>query len=220
MIELAVWDFNGTILADTRACMEADNHVIETFGGTPVGIKEYRETIVIPAIDFYVQHGCDRGELERNMERAGKVFLDFYEPRASKCRTRKGVKAVLEWLKKNSVNSIILSNHISEGIANQLKRLGIEDYMSHVLASSTPDGPIKERIKLERLRDFMRSEGYDPCDAFIVGDSTEEVEIGKALGITTVAVGGGYYAFSRLKASEPDYLVSAPTKLIGILESL
>ena len=60
MINLIVFDWNGVLLADTRACMATDNHILKTFGGKPVSLKVYRDTIIIPSIDFYSQHGCDK----------------------------------------------------------------------------------------------------------------------------------------------------------------
>ncbi|MFA6549934.1 MAG: HAD family hydrolase, partial [Candidatus Gracilibacteria bacterium] len=69
MKKLIVFDWNGTLLSDTQACMEADNHVLKAFGGKSVDLKTYRDTIVIPAIDFCVQHGCNRKEIQQKSQK-------------------------------------------------------------------------------------------------------------------------------------------------------
>ena len=90
MIKLVVFDWNGTLLSDTNACMAADSHVIKSFGGNPVTLKVYRDTIIIPSNNFYAQHGCDMSQLNRESKKLGQVFHSFYEERAKKCRARKG----------------------------------------------------------------------------------------------------------------------------------
>ncbi|MCU0653013.1 MAG: HAD hydrolase-like protein [Candidatus Pacebacteria bacterium] len=207
MKKLAVSDFNGTLLADARACMDADNHVLKTFGGKPVDLKTYRDTIIIPAINFYVQHGCRREELEIKSREVGEVLHTFYETRAAKCRTRRGAKQLLEWLRKNRIATVILSNHTVEGITGQLKRLGMDQLVTELLANHVRGNTLKNRNKKEKLRYYLEISGCNPKDAIIIGDSPEETEIGKELGICTVAITDGYYAKWRLKAARPDYLV-------------
>ena len=98
MIKRLIFDWNGTLIADTLACMEADNHVLKAFGGRPVDLNSYRDTIIIPAINFYVEHGCDREELIKNSKKVGETFHRYYEPRVLKIRTRRNAKKLLEFL--------------------------------------------------------------------------------------------------------------------------
>jgi phosphoglycolate phosphatase len=207
MTKLVVFDWNGTLLSDTRACMDADNYILKTFGGKPVDLKTYRETITVPAIDFYVRHGCDRTMLEKNVQKLGEVFHAFYEQRSSKCRTRRGAKYLLERLRRRNISSVILSNHTVSGIRAQLQRLGLEDLITEVLANTSLDTAMKRRNKREKLRQYLQSHQYQPEEVFIVGDSPEETEMGQHLGIGTVAIADGYYAEARLKAAKPDYLI-------------
>lgn len=219
VLKSAAWDWNGVLIADTCACLDADNHVLETFGGTPVNIKQYRETIIIPAIDFYAQHGCDRDELLANSEKLGEVFHSFYEPRAARCRTRRGAREALKFLKANFIDSVILSNHTVEGIEFQLNRLNIADYFAKILANSELDSSMKERNKLEKLARYLSAKGYKGSEALIIGDSPEEIEIGKKLGLTTIAITDGYYSTPRLRAAKPDYLINNLAEIKQIVES-
>jgi phosphoglycolate phosphatase len=217
MIKVIVFDFNGVLIADTRAVMATDNHVLKTFGGKPVNFKIYQDTIIIPAVDFYAMHGCDRNELLKNSQKLGEVFHTYYEPRAAKCRSRKGALELLKWLRSKSVASIILSNHTVEGIEFQLKRLKLADYIDQVIANTSLDNSMKQRNKAEKLTQLIKDKNYKKEEILIIGDSPEEIEAGKSLGITTVAITGGYYATRRLKQSHPDYLINNLSELKNIV---
>ena len=81
MLQLVVWDWNGTLIADTQACMDAGNHVIRTYGGTPLTRKIYAATFDFPTINFYCRQGCNRESLESGYK---ETFYGFYEETASK----------------------------------------------------------------------------------------------------------------------------------------
>lgn len=218
MIKLIVFDWNGTLIADTLACMAADNRILKAYGGTPVNLKTYRDTIIIPAINFYTLHGCSREEFLQNPQKRVEIYQSFYETRVSKIRTRKSTKKLLHWLYKNKVESVILSNHTIEGIRSQLVRLGLDKYFTHILANETVKSTLKGRNKKEKLDDFFQQSKLKPQEVIIIGDSPEEVEMGKHVGIITVSITNGYYARKRLIAAQPDYLINNLEEIIDIIK--
>lgn len=217
MVKLVVFDWNGTLLADTHACMDTDNYILKVFGGRQINLKTYRDTIIIPSIEFYVQHGCKREQLLTETKKWGEEFHSHYEPRAAKVRTRQNARKLMDWLLKNKIELIILSNHTILGIESQLKRLRIEKYFSKVLANEAQDISNKSRNKKEKLEEWLHSYKLKKNEVMIVGDAPEEVEMGKSIGIKTVAITGGYYATHRLVASKPDYLINNLSQVIDIV---
>ncbi|MBI2140431.1 HAD family hydrolase [Candidatus Woesearchaeota archaeon] len=217
MIRLVVFDWNGTLFSDTHACMGADNHVIKSFGGRPVSLKAYRETIIIPSNTFYARHGCKTGQLLKNNKQVGEIFSSFYEELAKTCRARKGAQQLLAWLHSHSIGCIILSNHTVKGIAFQLRRLNLSRYIAHVLANDKPGTSMIKRNKLQKLREYIRKKHHRASDVLIVGDSPEESEIGKRLGIKSVLIKNGFYATSRLKKSRPDFIIDDLKELKKII---
>ena len=79
---------------------------------------------------------------------------------------------------------------------------------------------IKKRNKLEKLNQFLAQQTFKKSEVLIIGDSTEETQAGKHLGIHTVAITGGFVSAVRLKAINPDFLISNLNQLIGIIEKL
>lgn len=218
-IKQVVFDWNGTLIADATASMNTDNHILDVFGGRRVNLKTYRDTIVIPSIEFYVTHGCDREQLLSQSKKWGEEFHSHYEPRVAKIRTRQNAHELLKWLAENKIDSIILSNHTVVGINSQLKRLGIEKYFSKLLANDALDGSMKGISKKEKLKIFFENSGLTQKEMIIIGDSPEEVEMGKSIGIKTVAITGGYYSTPRLRKSQPDYLINNLKELVGIIKA-
>jgi phosphoglycolate phosphatase len=207
-LDLWIFDFNGVIIADTQACYETDCHVIKAFGGRPPSLASFRDNITIPAIDFYVRYGCKREDLLANLEKLGITFHLFYEERAAKCRTRKGVRELLQALKKKSIPAVILSNHTASEINDQLKRLKLDGFFQDVLANSAFNTSMIKKNKLGRLEQYFEEHDFIPEESIIIGDSPEEIEIGKKLGMVTVAVSDGYYARWRLRNRRPNWTVA------------
>ena len=217
-IDLVVWDWNGTLLADTQACIDAGNQLIEHFGGTPMERKRYVQEFDFPVIDFLCAQGCDREEFLK--PESAKVFHHYYEPRAAKCRTRRGTRETLYQLKDRSIDSVILSNHLTHAIMGQLKRLHLTDYFNEVLGNHDCGTVAKGKNKVERIVGYLSRNSNSPSNTVIVGDSPEDIEVGKELGMTTVGILDGYFYNPRLKATNPDYLISNVSQVLGIIDEL
>ncbi|MDP3882408.1 MAG: HAD hydrolase-like protein [Nanoarchaeota archaeon] len=218
MIKLVTWDFNGTILADTDACMDAGNHMMRTFGGRPLSRREYAKRFTFPSLEFYCAQGCDREAI--HTPGSAKVFHDFYETRASQCRTRKGAREILKWLQDQNAKSIILSNHVTDAIMKQLERLGLSYYIPEILGNGDLNATQVGHNKIHRMELYLERTGYPPEESLIVGDSPEDIGIGRKFGMKTVAITDGYFATSRLRASNPDYLIGSLLEVRGIVERL
>lgn len=201
----------------TYAVYESDNEIIKLLKLNPVSLKTYRKYFDVPVNKYYLALGVSQEELDKKSSEITQTFHSFYEPRADKVRTRAGAKELLMWLSKNNIDSIILSNHIFEPIKKQLKRLKIEKYFSEVLANSHLEASFKTRSKMDRLKNCMRQHDILAKETLVIGDTIEEIEIGKELGVITIAITHGNCSTTRLKAKKPDYLIRNLKGIIGII---
>lgn len=204
------FDFNGVLIADTEACREADNRVIELAGGKAADLNTYRNQVVIPVINYYEKRGINRKVFLRRVAELAQVFHNYYETRAAKVRSRKNASHALKWLKAHSVDSVILSNHTVSGIKRQLERLGWHKngLFKAIIANQELDKSFKNRTKKDRLQIYLNENDIPAAYCAIIGDSPEEIEIGKALGMETIAITHGYCATWRLREQKPDHLIS------------
>jgi len=218
--KLIVFDWNGTILADTIPSWKAGNDCLEFYGAEPITLARYKETVHFPVIHFYRLNGCSVDTVLEKAEQANALFQERYSEYAKNCRTRHGVRALLNYLQQQNIDRTILSNYLTPKIRQGAERLGIDHYFAHI-CGNTDDGRkiLEHTSKMERLSAFMVERGYRPQDTLIIGDSTEEPEIARHLGLTCISLTGGYFATHRLKKENPDHIVSSLAQVADVLNS-
>ena len=219
MIKLAVFDWNGTLLADFNATHEGGNKIFEFYGYAPISAQEYRRHFTIPFSKTLQNIGIPLEAIKEKGVESARIFHEYYEPRAARARTRKGTRAMLEELKKEGVICIILSNHTVENIYLHLTRLKLTDYFDAVLANENMDGSMHIG-KQHRLEVYLKESHIKPQQSIIVGDTVEEIYIGRNLGLKTVAITGGYHTTQRLKDAKPDLIINSLNDIIKITEDL
>lgn len=219
MIKLVAFDWNGTLFADTLACYESINEVLKFLNLRPTNLKTFREHFDVPIARTYLGLGVSEEQINGKAAEIVKTFHTNYEIRAAKVRTRGYASKLLEWLSRNNIKSIIFSNHIDEPIKKQLKRLKIENYFSTVLANLELDSSLKGRNKQEKLRGYIHNNNLLKGETLIIGDTVEEIEIGKELGVITFAITHGFCSTTRLKAAKPDYLIYSLKEVINIISN-
>jgi phosphoglycolate phosphatase len=217
--KLIVFDWNGTILADTAASWRASNDCLEFFGRPAITLAQFKETVHFPVIHFYKLNGCDVDDVLARQAEANTLFYTSYRRYADKVRTREGVRGLLNWLENRNYDRTILSNYMKPEIEEQLARLKIDHFFSHVCGNLDGQAVLHKTTKRERLAEFILKRGYEPSHITLIGDSTEEPEIARHLGMKSISLTGGYFSAARLKAAQPDFLVHSLKDVIEILKT-
>ncbi len=217
MIKLVVFDWNGTLLADAKACVDGVNKQLEVLNRPPINLKDYQERYDVPHWHFYKTFGIEPEEIKAKSLRIAEAFHAEYEPKAAHARTRSGARPLLEKLATKNITRIVLSNHTIEGIYLHLERLKLTHHFDVVLANENI-GMGHFKGKQEKLEIYLETYGVQARSVVIVGDTVEEVKIGKNLGLKTVAITGGYNSTKRLKAAKPDVLVHSLHEIIPAIE--
>ncbi len=221
MIKLGAFDWNGTLLADTKLAAAADRHALKEFSIGKISRAVMQRHFTVPIINYLTSLGLSKKDFRLHHQEINKTFNHYYEARVSRCRTRGGVRASLKFLKTKNIQSIIYSNHVKSYIIRQLARLNIEKYFAMVLAREDHDiSHMHNRGKEQKLRDYIKANKLRPHEIISVGDTEEEIEIGKAQGYRTVAITGGYNTAARLKKHKPDFLIHNMLELKKIIKKL
>jgi phosphoglycolate phosphatase-like HAD superfamily hydrolase len=220
MIKLVAFDWNGTLIADTQTVVDCTNKQLKVFGNKKISIIIYRQTFEIPVNKFFQNIGLDPKIIEKKYKKSGDVFHREYEIKVQNLRTRSGSKKLLEWLKNKKVKSVIFSNHATHRIKEQTDRLKISGFFDAILANYNTHDSYTIKGKEKRLIDYLKREKIKHSEILIIGDTDEEIIIGRDMGSKTVAITGGHSTTKRLRAEKPDYLINNLGEIVEIIKKL
>jgi phosphoglycolate phosphatase len=209
-----VFDWNGTLLADSAYVYEATNAFLKRCGKGGISKSVYQNSTTIPLMEMYEKFGCTEADFT---EESLRFWSDVYHAKAETARLRRGAKEALMALREKDYALVILSNYIVEKIKNHTERFGVAEAFDAILANGAISEPMKKG-KIERLEAYLEKQGR--TQGMIVGDTIEEIEIGRAHGLATVAITDGVCSTARLRAARPDYLIGSLAKLPKIAEEM
>ena len=218
--KLIVFDWNGTLLADTIPSWRASNECLKLFGQPEISLAKFRDTFDFPVIHYYTRNGVSVDELLSEKEKSNTFYQETYERMAARTRLRSGARELLEWCNAQGHTCIILSNYLTEKIEAHLARLKIRHHFQHVDAHNCDGSTILQNTtKTKRLSEYMVKRGYKPQDTTIIGDSLAEPDIARHLGLTSISITDGCISRARLIKANPDHLITSLKDVAPLLSS-
>lgn len=220
MIKLVVFDWNGTILADTAVVVAAINFgEMPILNHPPISVANYQTIYDIPLHHYYQALGVSNKDHEKHAAALSEGFHNHYEQLVGKTRTRPGARHALDVLHAKNIQRIILSNHITDRITEQLERLKLAHHFEYILANEH-SGLVHRTGKQHRLEKYLEEHNIPATDVVIVGDSLEEIRIAHALGAKVISITGGTCSRKRLQKAKPDRIISSLFQLSKAMEEL
>jgi pyrophosphatase PpaX len=126
-----------------------------------------------------------------------------------------GVEQTLATLAQRGHPMGVVTSKSNEMMLRGLRHTGIERYMSTLIGYDScnihkPD-PLPVRVALDEL-------GYEPDEAFFVGDSPHDIRSGNAAGVTTVAALWGPFTREQLEPHHPALFLDRITDLPSLVD--
>ncbi len=148
-----------------------------------------------------------QGFITRREEGAGEWLAPLYE----------GALEALEraWLAKDTVLGVA-TGKARRGLDHVFRTHPIERYF--VTAQTADLHPSKPHPSM--LRQALRETGCEAGRAVMIGDTTYDIEMGRAAGFATIGVAWGYHATDRLREAGADRIIEDFAALDGALASL
>ncbi len=222
MIKLIAFDWNGTLLSDTAITLRSENAALKAVGRKPITLLQFRRAFDIPITKYWKNLGMTESFFKKHLLTIEDVFHSIYEKNVNAARTRSGVKGVLKFLQEQNITRVIYSNHNIPNIRRHLVRLGLENLFDQILANQKAgeNAQVFARHKEHLLNEYIKRHKFKPHEVISVGDTEEEIQIGKAYGYYTAAITGGYNTTARLVQHHPDYLIHNMGELVKIVKNL
>ena len=207
------WDWNGTLLDDTRAAVDTLNIMLARRGGSPVAMDFYRDHFAFPVRPFYEAIGvCLENE---DWDALAREYHDVYAVQPKRLNAE--AIAALERVKAAGARQSIISALRQDLLEEITCRLGVAKYMDYVYGVDNLDG----QSKVDRARSLLSAvRGSSPpgdLSLVLIGDALHDKEVADALGARCVLCAQGSHAAWRLRAAAPtgDTLLDAVSLALG-----
>ncbi len=191
--EHIVWDWNGTLLADTRICVDVLNELMAEKGLSPITEERYRETFDFPVIEFYRALGFPTGREE--FEATSRDFIARYHARAIDCPLHVGAKDLLLRLTDAAHSQSILSAAQQAALEHSVRVYGLERCFRHLVGARDIFAHGKEGAGVA----WLAANELDPDGVVLVGDTLHDHAVARAMGIRCVLVSHGHHSRERLE---------------------
>ena len=206
-----IFDFDGT-LADTQSgILTTAQEVLRRMGLPPADEQALVSTIGLPLLRNFTD-GAGLGE--EDALRAVAIYREIFETvGVPAIHLFPGVKETLEVLAARGIPMAIASSRGQHSLEMLVQTLGIDGCIpsSHCFgvesAARPKPAPDLIYVVLGRL-------GARPEETLVVGDTTFDIEMGRAAGCHTCAVSYGNQSADTLAGASPDYLLDDLRKLI------
>lgn len=218
MTHLAVFDWNGTLFDDTAATLVANNECLRYFGLPEIDLPTLQDKFTFPLIHFFEKLGLPADQYLARTADEFNIYMTKYEEGAASCAVMDGAVPLLDWLTARGVHCMVLSNHLQDRLDADIARLGLRTYMKTVSGNAERSTITKGLSKQIRLEAYMKEHGFAAEKTFIIGDSHEEAELAKRLGILGIAITGGLISRTRLEKIGADHIVDRLAEVRPILE--
>ena len=203
-----VWDWNGTLLDDAQACINAINSLLCERGLPLLDRDRYRAAFGFPVRAFYRAIGIVADDAE--WESLAVAFHARYrrEPATVPAEAR----AALAWVQARAVPQSILSACEQRLLDSQVAAHGLTGHFRRIQGTDNLHGGSKIEVG-RRLLEQVPADGW-----LLIGDTLHDAEVAAALGCGCLLVANGHQSRARLaQAGCP--VINSLAELSAVLES-
>lgn len=184
MVEHVIWDWNGTLLADVHAVVDATAASLAVMGIEPgLDLERYRSTFRRPLREFYTDL-VGRPVDDAEWARANAAFGSHYLGVEPGLPLADGASDALGRFADAGLGQSVLSMLAHDELHATLGRRGLHDWFARVDGDHHHDG----RSKAAALAAHLDALGLDPARVVLVGDTLDDAAATAAVGSACVLV--------------------------------
>ncbi len=210
MIDLFIFDLDGTLINSTADIARAVNHTLRHLGEAELSEEVIRQNVGDGVLQLLRKCLLDRHQ--DRIDEAVTLFRSYYGAHLTDHTTLyPGVREILSHF--SGKNKAVLTNKPERFVRPILEGLGIGDQINFCIGG---DGKSVPKPAAEPVLKILERFGVEKGRAVMVGDSAVDIETGKLGGILTCAFTGGYRSREELDAAKPDYMIDRMADLKSI----
>jgi phosphoglycolate phosphatase len=187
-----IWDWNGTLLDDVTACVDAINEMLAARQLPCISRTYYRDIFDFPVKGYYERLGFDLAT--EDWDAMANEFHLHYGKFSRAAELRPATAETLGRMRDRGLSMSILSASEITLLERTLEARGIRHFFDHVVGLSDRYAA----SKLDKGKLLMAALGIPRNDILLVGDTNHDHEVAETLGIDCVLLTGGHQSEHRL----------------------
>ena len=187
-----IWDLNGTLLDDAWLCREIMNGQLRKRGLPTLSAERYEAIFDFPVEGYYRKVGFHWEQ--ETFQEAGTEFIVEYERRKTECRLQIGARELLQQLESVGYSQAVLSAYSHGSLETFLGYFGVRSHFKSVAGSRNHYAEGKVEGGLRMLQELHVS----PSETLLIGDTTHDAEVARAMGVGCVLIPCGHNSRDRL----------------------
>ena len=206
-----IFDFDGTLADTQRGIVATAQEVLRRMGREAADERALAATIGLPLWENFTR-GAGLSAVEA--DRAVTIYREIFETFAIPAITVfPGVEEVLATLAARGVPMAVASSRGQHSLEGLMHHLGLDRYipLSFVFGVETAARP---KPAPDILYVILGKLGAKPEETLVVGDTTFDIEMGRAAGCYTCGVSYGNQSADQLAGAAPNYLLDDLRKLL------
>ncbi len=207
-VKQVFWDWNGTLLNDVEACVEAMNVMLRERNMASLDIDNYKNIFTFPVQDYYKILGFDFEK--ESFENLSVEYIDLYKKFSKGSRLQIGVVDALKYYQRKDYKQIILSASEQYSLENQVRERGIEQYFDSILGLKN----IYAKSKVDNAINFINNSSVIFEKIVLIGDTYHDYEVAKAIGADCILVENGHQNLSLFNVEKKTLIIKDLNELI------
>jgi len=198
-----IWDWNGTLLDDLQACVDAINVLLKARTLPAISREEYLDVFDFPVRNYYLKLGFDFSK--DDWDEVAKDYHKAYAITSAAAPLRQGTQAALTQLKDRGLNMSILSACELRILKRMVTERHILPYFEHIYGLDD----LYASSKIDLGHALFNNTGLKKQGTLLIGDTTHDYEVAQAMGIPCLLMTGGHQSDRKLAALDcpkvPDF---------------
>jgi len=190
-----IWDWNGTLLDDTRMAVRTMNQMLKQRGLPVLSVDYYKSVFTFPVKDYYQKIGFDFQA--EPFEVPALEFIDLYNSQVKDCSLHSDTLNVLNHFQSVGVKQYILSAMEQDVLNDCLKHYQIDDFFEHVSGLDN----FYAASKMLNGHRLMAELNLNPNDLVLIGDTVHDFEVATELGCSCILIADGHQSKVVLQAT-------------------
>lgn len=188
-----IWDWNGTLLDDLQACVDAINILLARRSLPTVTVEQYLDLFDFPVKNYYLKLGFDF--TRDNWTAVAEEYHAAYAKTSADSPLRHGTREALDTLEANGIGVSVLSASELGLLKRMIRERHIEHYFKHIYGLND----LFAASKLELGHAMLRKSGLPRSGTLMVGDTLHDHEVATAMGVPCLLMSGGHQSRRKLE---------------------